>query len=87
MCSIGPTERWLEHAAWRFAHDMANESALYTGISGSFLREYATHAVRDDVVDRMNLLLGWDTRTAHLSHFGCHPGTLADTGRGGLAPW
>lgn len=62
MCSIGPTERWLEHAAWRFAHDMANESALYTGISGSFLREYATHAVRDDVVDRMNLLLGWDTR-------------------------
>jgi hypothetical protein len=62
MCGIGPTERWLEHAAWRFAHDMANESALYTGISGSFLREYATHAVRDDVVDRMNLLLGWDTR-------------------------
>jgi Probable sensor domain DACND/Probable sensor domain DACNH/DisA bacterial checkpoint controller nucleotide-binding len=62
MCSIGPTERWLEHAAWRFAHDMADESALYTGISGNFLREYATHAVRDDVVDRMNLILGWDTR-------------------------
>jgi hypothetical protein len=20
MCSIGPTERWLEHAAWRFSH-------------------------------------------------------------------
>ena len=62
MCSIGPTERWLEHAAWRFSHDMANESNLYTGISGSFLREYATHAVRDDVVDRMNVLLGWDTK-------------------------
>jgi hypothetical protein len=62
ICSIGPTERWLEHAAWRFAHDMAGESALYTGISGSFLREYATHAVRDDVVDRMNVMLGWDTR-------------------------
>lgn len=62
MCDIGPTERWLEHAAWRFSHDMASESALYTGISGGFLREYATHAVRDDVVDRMNLLLGWDTR-------------------------
>jgi hypothetical protein len=62
MCSIGPTERWLEHAAWRFSHDMANESALYTGISGGFLREYATHAVRDDLVDRMNVILGWDTR-------------------------
>jgi hypothetical protein len=62
ICSIGPTERWLEHAAWRFSHDMASESALYTGISGGFLREYATHAVRDDIVDRMNILLGWDTR-------------------------
>ena len=62
MCSIGPTERWLEHATWRFSHDMASESALYTGISGGFLREYATHAVRDDIVDRMNILLGWDTR-------------------------
>ncbi|WP_246805183.1 DNA integrity scanning protein DisA nucleotide-binding domain protein [Desulfosarcina cetonica] len=62
MCSIGPTERWLEHAAWRFSHDMATESNLYTGISGGFLREYATHAVRDEVVDRMNFLLGWDTR-------------------------
>jgi hypothetical protein len=62
MCSTGPTERWLEHAAWRFSHDMASESIFYTGISGGFLREYATHAVRDDVVDRMNVLLGWDTR-------------------------
>ena len=62
MCSIGPTERWLEHAAWRFSHDMASESGFYTGISGNFLREYATHAIRDDVVDRMNILLGWDTR-------------------------
>ncbi|WP_319526708.1 DNA integrity scanning protein DisA nucleotide-binding domain protein [uncultured Desulfosarcina sp.] len=61
-CSTGPTERWLEHAAWRFCLDMTGERAFYTGISGSFLREYATHAVRDDVVDRMNVLLGWDTR-------------------------
>ena len=62
LCSTGPTERWLEHAAWRFSHDMAGERSFYTGISGSFLREYGTHAVRDDVVDRMNLTLGWDTR-------------------------
>jgi hypothetical protein len=61
MCSTGPTERWLEHAAWRFSHDIANEAELYTGISGHFLREYATHAVRDYIVDQMNLAIGWDT--------------------------
>jgi hypothetical protein len=62
MCSIGPTECWLEHAAWRFSHDIANDKALYTGISGSFLREYARHAVRDYIVDRMNVELGWDSQ-------------------------
>ena len=61
MCSIGPTERWLEHAAGRLSHDFANEKALYTGISGRFLREYATHAVRDYIVDEMNIIIGWDT--------------------------
>jgi hypothetical protein len=61
ICSILPTERWLEHAVWRFSHDMANEQELYTGISGSFLREYATHAVRDSIVDLMNIHLGWDS--------------------------
>lgn len=61
MCSIGPTERWLEHAAGRLAFDFANETTLYTGISGRFLREYATHAVRDFIVDEMNVILGWDT--------------------------
>jgi len=62
MCSIGPTERWLEHAAWRFSQDIANNQELDTGISGSFLREYATHAVRDFIVDEMNVELGWDTQ-------------------------
>jgi len=62
MCAIGPTECWLEHAAWRFSHDVANEEELYTGISGSFLSEYSKHAVRDYVVDQMNVILGWDTQ-------------------------
>nr|WP_319396769.1 DNA integrity scanning protein DisA nucleotide-binding domain protein [uncultured Desulfobacter sp.] len=62
MCTIGPTERWLEHAVYRFSHDLANEAELYTGISGSFLKEYATHAVRDFIVDEMNVRIGWDTR-------------------------
>lgn len=61
MCSVGPTERWLEHAAWRFSHDMANKPDLYTGVSGEFLREYSAHAVRDYIVDQMNLKLGWDS--------------------------
>ncbi len=61
MCSIGPTERWLEHAAWRLSHDLASEDSFYTGISGYFLREYATHAVRDFIVDEMNVQLGWDS--------------------------
>lgn len=62
MCAIGPTERWLEQAAWRLAHDVASEHALYTGVSGAFIREYATHAVRDHIIDEMNVRLGWDAK-------------------------
>ena len=62
LCSTGPTECWLEHAVWRFSHDLANEQELYTGISGYFLKEFATHAVRDHIIDQMNRLLGWDTQ-------------------------
>jgi len=62
MCSIGPTERWLEHAAFLLANDFAFENALYAGSSGYVLREYATHAVRDYVLDEVNVMLGWDTK-------------------------
>ena len=62
VCSIGPIERWLEHSVLRLSHDIANESTLYTGISGTFLREYATHAVRDHIIDEMNIHLGWDSQ-------------------------
>ena len=61
MCAIGPTECWLEHAAWRFSNDLIVDRSLYTGISGNFIKEYATHAVRDYIIDEMNLYLGWDT--------------------------
>ena len=60
ICSLGPTECWLEHAVLRFSHDMDNDSDLYTGISGAFLREYATHAVHDCIVDKAGLSLGLD---------------------------
>lgn len=62
ICSVLPTECWLEHAVLRFSHDMANDSTLYTGISGSFLREYATHAVHDCIVDKAGFFLGLDVQ-------------------------
>ena len=49
LFTVGPTERWLEHAVLRFSHDMANEMDLYTGISGSFLKEYSMHAIRNHI--------------------------------------
>ncbi|BHH82974.1 diadenylate cyclase [Desulforhopalus sp. 52FAK] len=62
ICALSPTECWLEHAVLRLSHDIANDSSLYTGISGSFLREYAGHAVRDSIVDRAGEQLGLDVQ-------------------------
>ena len=62
ICSLCPTECWLEHAVLRLSHDMANDSNLYTGISGNFLREYACHAVHDCIVDKAGLILGLDVQ-------------------------
>lgn len=60
LCSVLPTLCWLEHAVLRFSHDIANDSNLYTGISGNFLREYATHAIYDCILDKVGLSLGPD---------------------------
>lgn len=60
MCSIGPTERWLEHAIFLLSHDFAFKEAFYTGTSRYVLREYVTHAVRDHLQDGLTRLLGWD---------------------------
>lgn len=61
MCSIGPTERWLEYAARVLARNIATERFLNLGTSGYVLQEYATHAVRDHIVDERNIKMGWDT--------------------------
>lgn len=58
LVATGPTQRWLEHAVLRFSHDTANDAELYTGISGRFLREYATHAVHDQIVWEQKLCNG-----------------------------
>lgn len=53
ILATGPTQKWLEHATLRFSHDVANQQELYSGISGRFLREYATHAVNDHILQEM----------------------------------
>lgn len=58
LSSPGPTERWLEHAVLRFSHDVANDAELYTGISGSFLKEYSTHAIHDHITAEALRLTG-----------------------------
>ncbi len=61
MCAIGPTERWLEHAAWLLAQDFTSRMDTCSEISGYVLRGYATHAVRDYLLDEMNRTMGWDS--------------------------
>ncbi len=62
MCSIMPTERWLEHAAYLLSHDFATARTFHTDSSQYVLREYATHAVHDALLDGLNLKVGWDSR-------------------------
>ncbi len=64
MCSVGPTERWLEQAVCLLSHDFVTEENYYTGASQYVLREYVTHAVRDYIMDEINLRIGWDTQVA-----------------------
>jgi len=62
MCSRGPTERWLEHAACLLAHDWSNEEWFYTRNSSYVVREYAIHAIRDYIRDRLDIKFGLDSR-------------------------
>ncbi len=61
MCSTGPTERWLEHAAWLLSQDIASNSTFYIGTSGLVLQNCATHSVRDFLVDKRVEIMGPDT--------------------------
>ncbi|ROQ90703.1 DNA integrity scanning protein DisA nucleotide-binding domain protein [Desulfosoma caldarium] len=62
MCSILPTERWLEHAAYLLSHDFATARTFLTDSSHYVLREYATHAVHDALVDSVNFNVGRESR-------------------------
>jgi len=61
LCSIYPTERWLEHAGWLMAQDFSSAS-ISMGTSGHVLQNHAIHAITDHIVDVRNQLLGLDTR-------------------------
>lgn len=62
MCSPGPTTRWLEYACRLLSQDLGTKSAIDLETSGYVLQNFATHAVRDHIVDMRNLSLGPDTR-------------------------
>lgn len=61
LCSKGPTLCWLEHAAAQLLLDITASNDLRDNASGYVLQGYATHAVRDYIVDRRNSLVGLDT--------------------------
>ncbi|MFO7886309.1 MAG: DNA integrity scanning protein DisA nucleotide-binding domain protein [Desulfobacteraceae bacterium] len=61
ICSIHPTERWLEHAGWLLSQDFASDN-ISMGTSGHVLQNYALHALTDHIVDTRNKLLGLNTR-------------------------
>ena len=62
MCSIGPTERWLEHAVSLFSQSFTFKDSFYPVTSSHTLREYAEHAVRDHIYDELSRVFGWDTK-------------------------
>jgi len=62
MCSTGPTERWLEYASRLLSQDIGTRSLVDLETSGYVLQNFATHAVRDHLVDIRNLSVGPDTR-------------------------
>lgn len=61
MCSIYPTERWLEHAGWLMSQDFLVEN-ISMGRSEHVLQNYALHAIEDHIVDVRNRLLGMDAK-------------------------
>jgi hypothetical protein len=62
ICSIGPTERWLEYTVSLLSQSFSFEDTFYPVTSSHALREYATHAVRDHIYDELSRVFGWDTK-------------------------
>ena len=62
MCSTGPTQCWLEYACRLLSQDLGTRSILDLETSSYVLQDFATHAVRDHLVDIRNLSVGPDTK-------------------------
>ena len=60
VCSIGPTERWLEHAVWLMSQDVISAHSVHSGTSGYVLAGYSTRAVCDYIIDFFNENSGID---------------------------
>ncbi len=59
MCSIHPTERWLEQAASLLVHDYNSRTAAIHS-SDYVLKNYALQAIADYIVDEREIILGMD---------------------------
>jgi DNA integrity scanning protein DisA with diadenylate cyclase activity len=62
LCSTGPTERWLEHASWMLSQAFASDNVLHLDLAGAVLQGWATHAVRNFIVDQRAEAMGMDTK-------------------------
>lgn len=62
MCSTGPTEHWMEHAAWLMSQCMASENVPIVETAGNVLQNFTLHAIRNFIVDQRNAEIGMDTR-------------------------
>ncbi|BBD09973.1 DNA integrity scanning protein DisA nucleotide-binding domain protein [Desulfovibrio ferrophilus] len=62
MCSTGPTEHWLEHAAWLMSQCMSAENVPIVETAGNSLQNFTLHAIRNYIVDQRNAEIGMDTR-------------------------
>jgi len=61
MCSIHPTERWLEQAACLLVHDYNSRTAAINS-SDYVLKNYSLQAIADFIVDERDRNLGFDSK-------------------------
>ena len=61
MCSIRPTEKWLEHAACLLSTDYPL-GRITIGTSGYILKNYSLQAIADYIVDQRNCFFDYDSR-------------------------
>jgi len=61
MCSIHPTERWLEQAASLLVHDYNSGTAAINS-SDYVLKNYSLQAIADFIVDERDNNLGFDSK-------------------------